>query len=219
MADDLVDAWDKALPVEMRSVTPTRPTHVEITTMGVGDPTHGAKPVAHSRAVVRSMRAIGRLNEIPELRWEWLSPDPLDDLVNALDGIRLVNPRVRDLYDAMLGPDDEIQWLPGTVSHPDGTEHRYWVPHFPVHHDLLDHELSTFGPSGLPIVGVFSADKLAGHAVTAQPRRSLTTILSSDVADALAQLGATGFASMNLAIGPSAPGRRPAPTARTDRTE
>jgi hypothetical protein len=179
----------------------TRPTHVEVTTMGVGDPTHGATP-AHSRAVVRSVRSTGRIDELPDMRWEWVSPDPLDDLVNAYDGIRLVSPRVREIYDAMLGPDDEIQWLPGTVTHPDGTEHGYWVPHFPVHHDLLDHELSTFGPSGLPILEVYSAAKLAGHAVTAQPGRSLTTILSSDVADALAAAGVTGGAVMDLAIAP-----------------
>jgi hypothetical protein len=88
------------------------------------------------------------------------------------------------------------------VAHPDGSAHVYWVPHFPVHHDLLNHDLSTFGPSGLPIHYVFSASRLAGHAVTAQPRASLTTVLAIAVADALAAQAVTGGAVMDVPIGP-----------------
>lgn len=177
------------------------PTHVEFTSTGVGVPDHVADPV-HSSDLRYTLRRGGLLDEVPEFRWTWSSPDPVNDLVRTADVVRLVSPRVRELYEALLGPEDQIQWLPGTVHHPDGTDHQYWVVHFPVHHDLLDRDRSTFGPSGLPIHYVFSQAKLAGHAITAQPRRAATTIVSTTVADALHEMGATGAAFMNLEITP-----------------
>lgn len=189
------------LHVEMSETMPAAPTHFEITTTGVGKATHIARPT-HSRDLIYALYDGGHLDEPPVLGWRWESSDPVDDLVFTTDGVRLVSPRVREIYDARLGPDDEIQWLRGVVTHPDEGDLGYWVPHFPVHYDLLDHDLSSFGPSGLPMQYVFSAAKLAGHAVTAQPRRSLTTILSRAVVDALAAEGVTGGSIMRVAMAP-----------------
>ncbi|WP_456786625.1 hypothetical protein [Cellulomonas sp. P5_C5] len=144
----------------------------------------------------------GHLDEVPQLEWTWASPERVDDLVTTADAIRLVSPRMREIFDAHLGPDDEIQWLPGTVTRSDGTTLAYWVPHFPVHHDLLNREHSTFGPSGLPIVYVLSRAKLAGHAITALPGNPLTTVISATVADALIALDVVGVDFMNVPIGP-----------------
>ncbi|WP_028048359.1 hypothetical protein [Cellulomonas sp. URHD0024] len=177
-----------------------RPDYVEIHATDWSDAGRVAMPV-HPYATTRRLRADGHKDEPSELGWTWASPEPVDDLVPTADGIRLVSPRLREIFDAHLGPDDEIQWLPGTVTLPDGTALPHWSPHFPVH-DLLNHELSTFGPSGLPIVYVLSRAKLAGHAVTALPGNPLTTIISATVADALLALDLVGVDFMNVPIGP-----------------
>lgn len=49
---------------------------------------------------------------------------------------------------------------------------------------------------------MFSHAKLDGHAVTALPNRSLTTVISATVADALLALDLVGVDFMNMAIGP-----------------
>jgi len=187
--------------MEVRKRMAPRPEHVEITAIVQSDPRRVAMPL-HPRATTRRLRAPGLLNETPNLEWSWGSPEQVGDLVMTADGIRLVSSRVRDVFDTHLGADDEIQWLPGIITRSDGTVMTHWVPHFPVHHDLLNRELSTFGPSGLPILYVLSEVKLARHAVTALPGNPLTTIIAAPVADALVDLGATGIEFMDLAIGP-----------------
>lgn len=126
-----------------------RPDYVEITAKDWADADRVAIGV-HPRRTSYRLDDEGHLDDAPQLGWTWASAEPVDDLVPTADGIRLVSPRVRDVFDAHLGPDDQIQWLPGTITRTDGTALRYWVPHFPVHHDLLNHEFSTFGPAACP---------------------------------------------------------------------
>lgn len=178
-----------------------RPAYVEIHATDWSDADRVAMCV-HPRRTSYRLDAEGLLNDLPKLEWTWASPEPVDDLVPTADGMRLVSPRMREVFDAHLGPDDEIQWFPGKVFLADGATLPYCVPHFPVHHDLLNNELSTFGPSGLPILEVFSHAKLAGHAVTAQPNRSLTIVVSATVADSLIALDLVGVDFMNMSIGP-----------------
>jgi hypothetical protein len=178
-----------------------RPAYVEIHATDWSDADRVAMR-AHPYATRYRLKEAGHLDDPPNLEWTWASPEPVDDLVPTADAIRLVSPRMREVFDAHLGPDDEIQWLPGKVTLADGTALPYCVPHFPVHHDLLNHELSTFGPSGLPILAVFSHAKLAGHAVSAQPNRSLTIVISATVSDALIALDLVGVDFMNMSIGP-----------------
>lgn len=179
-----------------------RPEHAEITPAHrPGGDCMAVRPT-HAEGVGRRLRAGGYIEEPPELGWSWSSPKPVGDLVLTVDGIRLVSPRMREVFDAHLGPADEIQWLPATVTLADGTRSPSWVPHFPVHHNLLDREHSTFGPSGLPILYVLSRSKLAGHAVTVLPNHPLSTIVSTTVVDALTAIDAIGVDVMCLSTGP-----------------
>jgi hypothetical protein len=178
-----------------------RPSHVEMTATVRSDRRRVAKRV-HPRSATTRLYASGHIDEPPTLEWAWASADEIGDLALTSDGTRLVSPRVREVFETHLGPEDEIQWIPGTVTRADATAQALWVPHFPVHHELLNRDLSTFGPSGLPILYVLSEAKLAGHAVTSQPGPSLTTIISVQVADALLALRATGIDFTNPAIGP-----------------
>jgi hypothetical protein len=133
----------------------------------------------------------------------WGSPDkPPGDILAELDGMRLVSPKVKDILEAHRTPEDALQWIPGTVITPDGSEHPHWVAHFPEHYDLLDHDLSTFGPSGLPILSVLSAAKLAPHAVTLMSRLSFTFLLAEKVVDDLRSAGCQGVRYMRVAVAP-----------------
>jgi hypothetical protein len=156
----------------------------------------------HAYATTRRLRDAGRVDEPLDLGWVWSSTEPVGDLVMTADGTRLTSPRVKEIFDSQLGSDDVIQWLPGTVTSPDTGSQPYWVLRFPVHHDLLNRELSTFGPSGLPIHAVFSQAKLSGHAVTAQAGSPLTTIVARRIVDELATVGAIGVTVMDLPVGP-----------------
>lgn len=168
--------------------------YFELSELGSSDASRVAKPISHDWTVQHRLEAPGRLTDPPELTWAWQSSrHPPTDMVFTVDGVRLISPLVRQIFDDHLGADDDIQWLPGTVVTPDGERLPHWVPHFPVHHDLLDAGRTSYGPSGLPIRYVLSADRLHGHGVTVIAGSSVTYVVSRPVADALRAAGATGI--------------------------
>ena len=144
------------------------PQWYELSPEATEDISHVAEPVAHDDAVARRLRRAGRLDEPPILKWRWRGDTSgPGDVVWTLDGIRLISPRVREILDSHLGPADEIQWLPGVILGAGGSELDYWTPHLPVHHDVLDEDLTDRSPRmGTPGRYVYSSTKLEGHSVT-----------------------------------------------------
>jgi len=146
----------------------TQPEWYELSADAADDASLGAEPDDHDLELMRRLRQTGRIEDAGVPAWRWLSTTRLPfDLVFTFDAVRLVSPRVRDILDSHLGPKDEVQWLPGTLKHGEGEELTYWTPHFPVHHDVLDEELTDRDPRlGTPGRYFYSPAKLAGHAMT-----------------------------------------------------
>lgn len=175
-----------------------------------GDDTRIATSVGHVRDVTHRMSDEGVVHDFPTLKWSWQGAGDPVDMPFVIGSVRVVSPRVRTVFDGHLGPADELQWLPAVVADRDGDEHPYWVPHFPVHDDVLDLEHTTWGPSGLPVRYVYSASKLEGHAVTVYSVRARTVqvrdrtitlpsetppliyVISAEVAEALRAADITG---------------------------
>ena len=168
-----------------------------------GDAIQLARPLGHSREFSdRSIRP-GIVDDPPDLTWTWASRDhPPGDFVPELRGLRLVSPKVKEIFDAHRTPADALQWIQGTIIGPDGSELPHWVAHFPEHYDFLDHDRSTFGPSGLPVLRVLSAAKLAPHAVTLMSRLSFTFLLAERVVDDLQSAGCQGLLYMPVSMAP-----------------
>ncbi|MBW0254045.1 hypothetical protein [Cellulomonas sp. PS-H5] len=190
----------------------TQPQWYELSADASDDASLGAEPDGHGDELARRLRGPGRIDGAGVPKWRWLSTtrEPFD-LVFTMDSVRLVSPRVRDVLDAHLGPKDEVQWLPGTLKHGEGKELTYWTPHFPVHHDVLDEELTERSPRhGTPGRYFYSPAKLAGHGMTTwhTPAREivgygrvvhmpsriavLTVVVSAAIARDLRAAGVTG---------------------------
>ena len=159
-----------------------------------GDAQRVARPNGHSNRLTH-MLAKGGIVDVPEIRWTWSSTEHLPgDMICSTDGLRVVSPLVRQILDEHRTVKDDVQWLPGAIELATGETLPYWVPHFPVHHDFLDRENSTFGPSGIPIRYSLSAEKLSEHAVTIMPGDIVgPIILARAVVESLAEAGTTGF--------------------------
>lgn len=147
----------------------------------------------------RLFMAEERFAEWPLIRYVHPRDQPVDWLF-AADGLRVVSPRLRDIFDRHLGPDDEIQWLAAEVVTASGCALPYWVPHFPKHADLLDLGKSDFGPSGLPIRMVLSSRKLERHAVTIAPQSSLSIIISEKIFAAMRRQCISGYEVRSIQI-------------------
>ena len=174
--------------------------YYEVTWRDDGD-SHAAVPRGHDRATANRISKPGLIEPFPELEWEWNSPDhPPGDIVMAVDGVRLVSPLVKAIFESHRSSDDVIQWLPATIVDASNARLPYWTPHFPVHHDLLDAENSAFAPSGRVIRYSFARDKLATHAVTVRPGSFFSFILAHQVVAALDEAGATGYMVMRAPV-------------------
>ncbi|GAA3614125.1 hypothetical protein GCM10022223_32960 [Kineosporia mesophila] len=144
------------------------------------------------RFVYRLMFEPGRIENVPALQYD--APDNvLPDWPAAVNGLRLVSPRCRQILQDQAGPNDDIQWLPVTVTTPDGQQHPYWAPHFPVWHDILDEEHTNIGPSGIPIRWVIATRKLEGHNIFTVPQVSRSTLMRASVLNAMKEAGITGY--------------------------
>ena len=146
----------------------TRPQWYELSADASADASLAAEPDGHDLELSRRLSESGWIDDAVVRAWRWLSTTrPPFDLVFTVDAVRLVSPRVRDVLESHLGPKDEVQWLPGTLRHGDGEGLTYWTPHFPVHHDVLDEEITERDPRlGTPGRYFYSPAKLAGHGMT-----------------------------------------------------
>jgi len=168
-----------------------------------GDASQMARPLGHGREITRRLADPGIVADPPDLKWVWGSPNhPPGDIVAERNGLRLVSPKVRDILEAHRTPQDALQWIPGTVITPDGSEHPHWVAHFPEHYELLDRRRSTFGPSGIAMLIVLSAAKVAPHAVALMSRYSFTFLLAEQVVEGLQSAGCRGLLYMRVPIAP-----------------
>jgi hypothetical protein len=136
----------------------------------------------------------GPVESWPDLRWQLPGTDR-PDIVWTIRSIRLVSPLVKQVFTDLAGPRDTIQWLPAALHDPTGTPHEYWVPHFPVHHDVLDETRTSIGPSGLPIRWVLARPKLHGLGVLVVPHLYDLYVIHERIGAALAEAGATGYTS------------------------
>jgi hypothetical protein len=171
--------------------------YYEVSWRDSGDGTRVARPIDHDRSVARRLLLPGFVKPEPDLTWTWQNAEHRpDDIAAAVDGVRLVSPLVRQIFDEHRTPNDIIQWIPGTVIDSSGIRLPYWVPHFPVHEDLIDAAHTTFGPGEVPIRYSLSLKKLAPHAVTIISGRPLGFVLSQPVVDALRAADAKGIRIM-----------------------
>lgn len=131
------------------------------------------------------------MDDVPELHWYAESAWVLDWTM-TINAMRVVSARMKDILDTHAGPRDEIPWLPATVTTTDGTDHPYWVPHFPVWHDVLDQEHTTFGPNGSPIKAVLALSKLDGLNVFISHRTTYPMIVRDTIRAALQTARITG---------------------------
>jgi hypothetical protein len=74
------------------------------------------------------------------------SNDAPADILSSVDSARLVSDAVRDIVSSF--DTGEIAWLPARVVTPSGDSLRYWLVHYPNPRDVLNPELSRFGPGG-----------------------------------------------------------------------
>jgi hypothetical protein len=146
----------------------TQPQWYELSAEASKDASLIAEPEGHDHELSRRLSEPGRIDETDVPAWRWLSTTRKPfDLIWTVDTVRLVSPRVRDVLESHLGPKDEVQWLPGTLRHGDGEGVTYWTPHFPVHHDVLDEEITERDSRhGTPGRYFYSPAKLAGHGMT-----------------------------------------------------
>ena len=161
-------------------------SYFEVTWQSTGDATRVASPVDQDRSLVHRFRRPGTIDDQLDLLWQWPNEAHLPtDIVVVANGIRVVSPRLRQIFDEHATATDIIQWFPATVVLPSGQRLPHWVPHFPQPDDLVDPDHSTFGPGGLPIRYALSREKLRTHAVTVRPNTVDIYIVSQLVAEAI----------------------------------
>ena len=127
----------------------------------------------------------------PQIEWR-LQDEFVGDWTWTVEMTRVVSRRARDVLEPALGPLDVVQWLPATVRTVDDVPIDCWVMHFPAPPDIYDERLTVFGPSGLPMRPVLSAQKLAGHEIVG-PRSQSQTLVSAAVLTAMRAAGLTGY--------------------------
>ncbi|NTW41066.1 MAG: hypothetical protein HGA44_14530 [Cellulomonadaceae bacterium] len=138
----------------------------------------------------------GPIDDDLGLAWTWTGENEPPDLVRTVDRIRVFSARTREVIDAHLGRADQVQWLPCELQVGGNTADGGWaVPHFPVVFDVLSEELTTWGPSGLPIRWVLSKNKCQGHSVFALHGVQGQTIVAEPLLAALLEAGITGIAA------------------------
>jgi len=102
----------------------------------------------------------------PRLTWRLSTGDRPVGWCATADRVRVLSTPLRDLLVSNAGPDDEMQWIDCELRDLDGRSIPGWsVLHFPTSPAVLDDELSTWGPSGVPMRWVLSRERVAGKKV------------------------------------------------------
>lgn len=124
--------------------------------------------------------------------WTAASDEPAD-VLSSVDSARLVSDAVRDIVSSF--DTGEIVWLPAKVVTPSANSLRYWLVHYPNPRDVLDPELSSYGPGG-PIRWVVELAKVQDLPVFMIPGLVAETfIVHPQVRLALVEAGITGMES------------------------
>ena len=137
-------------------------------------------------------QAGGRIERWEE--WEFqLEQGDFADYQSDIMGFRICSDSLRQILDAVAGPQDVIQWLPVWVTHEAGDRRRYWVLHFPEPPDLLD--LARTERSGPSIVrAALDSRKAEMHEVMPSPDgSSYCFVISSRVRATLEKARCTGM--------------------------
>lgn len=167
--------------------------YYELSPTVTGDARNAARRGGHPYDFRYVMRDPGRIQDPPELSWTWIAPFAFPDWVLTVDTIRVFSPRMAEIVRAHLGPRDQIQWLTGTVTTPDGTAHPHQIPHFLDYPDIYDQDATDWGPSGLPIRWVLSRPKLDGLHFFARPGAAGPFLAHHTLHHALQAAGITGI--------------------------
>jgi len=158
----------------------------------IAAPVPTARRLSADRDFVRKLRFTpGWRDDAPAIEWQ-LQIDQPTDWVRTIDQARAVSPAVREVVEPLLGPDDEVQWIPATVRTREGEPLPYWVMHFPHPVDIYDEDRTIRGASPIPMSAALSAAKLEGHTVVPGPLTSYT-YLAEPVLKAMQQRGLTGY--------------------------
>ncbi|UJP40430.1 hypothetical protein [Cellulomonas palmilytica] len=155
--------------------------------------TRPAKRVSGDRAFIRDLNyAPGRRSDYHQpIEWQLQIERPTD-WICTIEQARAVSPAVREVVEPLLGPTDEVQWIPATVRTREGEPLPYWVMHFPHPVDIYDEDRTIRGASPIPMSAALSAAKLEGHTVVPGPLTSYT-YLAEPVLKAMQQRGLTGY--------------------------
>lgn len=129
----------------------------------------------------------------PSLVYEWANDGPLLDWSLGGSPHRLFSSRMAQIIRDGLGPRDRVEWVPVTIRTSDGVEHPYEVPHFLEYPDVLDEEVTDWGPSGLPIRWVLSLEKIKGLQFFSPPFVSRSVIVSESLLRVMKDAGLTGL--------------------------
>lgn len=167
--------------------------------LGVAEPPvlEDGKRYRIDRQLARAERIVGYEPAI----WTRVGEGPAPDWLWGVPRTPLLSGAFKDILESHRSDQDEIQWLPATVLDTTVTETR-WIPHFPGARDILDPELTDWGPSGLPIRWALSRAKMQGVGVTVRPHTCGDLIVDASIMKALRRAKLTGFRSMKARITP-----------------
>ncbi|UJP40424.1 hypothetical protein [Cellulomonas palmilytica] len=158
----------------------------------IATPVPTARRLSADQDFVRKLRFTpGWRMSPPSIEWQ-LQIDQPTDWVRNIDQARAVSPAVREVVEPLLGPADEVQWIPATVRTREGDPLPYWVMHFPHPTDIYDEDRTIRGASPIPMSAALSAAKLEGHTVVPGPLTSYT-YLAEPVLQAMKERGLTGY--------------------------
>jgi len=139
----------------------------------------------------RRLRAAGPVRDWKAVRFE-LGPGELPDYLANSFAWRLCSTKLRDLLDRSRAPIDEIQWLPTTVTLPDGGELPFWVLHFPDAAEVINKSKSVM--SGPVLVKAHLDRRLVdGHQLFGFPNESVRVIVADDIRRGIVAAACTGM--------------------------
>lgn len=145
-------------------------------------------------------RRIGDLLYEPRPVTDWTSVDftvtsgrLCDYQPNDVPGCRLMSERLRSVLENSRTEADSLQWLPATVTDPDGTPCSYWILHFPVEQETLNKERTLYVPGTDQIMRpCFDRELTKAHQVFSYPYAALAVVVSSRVKEAITQAHCVG---------------------------
>lgn len=156
------------------------------------------KPSGWKAEPGRTLRAPGWIGEwerpvmIRDPRWKGR---PWPDYLSPVNLPCLCSPRLRELFDRVRGPSDEIEWLRVDVTEVDDDEaHEYWMMRLPVllREEILDEDRTVWSP-GTIMKAVVDARKMTDRHVVRYPSEMSTRPIVCDaVRAAIEQAGMAG---------------------------